>query len=76
MNPPTDRTWYRNAKGKLHAASQNWIRTGLGECGANIRRPGWTVTDDAAFRQCVTAAGREPEHNMCRHCLRAVRKTA
>lgn len=70
---PTDRHWYANAGRKFHAESDDWIRSGLGVCGASIRRPGFTLLDDGAFRQAVAHQGRDPEASLCKRCLRLVR---
>jgi hypothetical protein len=56
-------TWYRNYSGRYHRASDEWVRTGLAICGADISRPAFV-------------AGANPLRPRCKRCVARVAKEA
>lgn len=52
--------WYANTRGAFHLEAKDWVRSGKGACGADIRNPAFTVTS--------------PTHSGQRLCQRCVSK--
>ena len=62
--PTRPPSWYRNANrgNRYHMPRENYIRSGLGLCGANIGRAGFV----ARGLEEIERAGQKP----CRHCVK------
>ena len=64
------KTYYRNVRGKYHRDREDWVQSGRAVCGADIRRPAFTLTDDGAFRQACEHSGVDFDKQVCKHCRR------
>lgn len=72
----TELNWYAVSKrSRFHAAGTDWIRTGVGICGTQIRRPAYTLRDNASRRRAFERTGRDPLTRLCRHCLSSINRS-
>lgn len=56
--------WFRNKRGKYHAARFDYMRSGRSECGAWILRPAFVATEDGGYSPLWEV----PFAKRCKHC--------